>query len=264
MNQAYKILENAERFNNSDDFLFDIYKIKSDENFDAFILSTSWTPEKIFKNNQIEAECLVKHSYFSSYRIKYGNFKIGWIQTAAGASNIIDSALCLAKSNVKKVIFIGAVGALEKGIELGEIATPIESYSFVGASLYLSEKINFEKWGKVVKPHSNIFIDKIIKEAYKNNIDIKKRKVFCTDSIACEYSHLDFIKNTGAELIEMETSIFYECMEMMEKNAIALLCVSDNSSAGNSLTKRTLEETKIYHIAREVNIPKLIRIVCEA
>jgi len=71
--------------------------------------------------------------------------------------------------------------------------------------------------------------------AEEKNIYIKKRNVYCTESVLCEYSHLDSMKQTGAELVEMETASFYHCLELMEKDGIALLCVSDNSAAGISL-----------------------------
>jgi len=49
-----------------------------------------------------------------------------------------DALLCLTETNVDKVIFVGSVGALDKDIMLGEIATPRESYAYEGGSLYLS------------------------------------------------------------------------------------------------------------------------------
>lgn len=264
MNKAYDILTKAEKYNNSSDLLFDVYRIKSDEIFDSFVMSTSWTPEKIFKNRNVKIECRQKGTYSSSYSIKYDNISLGWLQTASGASNIIDSAIMLAKNNVKKVIFVGAVGALKKDIKLGEIATPTESYSFEGSSLYLYDKPDVQYWGRTIAPKNDVFIENVIKNASLNNIKITKRKVFSVDSIICEYSHLDFIKNTGAELIEMETAAFYKCMNMMNKNGIALLCVSDNSAANISLTSKTDEERETFYRSREDNIPNLIKIVCES
>lgn len=263
MNKAQEILARAEKYNNSKDLLFDIYGITNEEKYDAFVIAPSWTPERIFRTREIEIECLTKRSYFSSYRVRNDKFSIGWLQCAAGAGNLIDTVLCIANSNVPKVIFIGTVGALKQEIKLGEIATPQESYAFSGGSLYLSDKIDAGNWGKVVKPHNTGFIEKVLESASREKVDIKKRRIFCTDSILCEYSHLDFIKNMGAELIEMETAAFYECMKMMNKDGIALLCVSDNSVAGISLTSRTQEETQTFHQAREEYIPKLIEIVCK-
>ena len=104
---------------------------------------------------------------------------------------------------------------------------------------------------------------KVLEKASGHGITMKKRKVFCTDSIFCEYIHLPEIKETGAELIEMETAGFYECINAMEKKGIALLCVSDNSAADIALVMRDEESTKRYKTAREDYIPKLIDLICE-
>lgn len=262
MNQAQRMLRTAEKYNRSEDFLRDIYGLSKDERFDAYVIGPSWTPEKILKNTDAEVECVVRHTYFSSYRVRYAAYSIGWLQCAAGAGNLIDTVLCLADTEVNKVIFIGAVGALKEGIRLGEIATPQESLSFDGASRYLFDDLMEDRQGEPVVPHNETFIRRVIEEAKGIGIDITRRKVFCTDSILCEYTHLDFIHGSGAELIEMETSAFYRCTKRMEKDGIALLVVSDNSASGISLVARSDEETRVFHQARETYLPKLIRMIC--
>ena len=87
---------------------------------------------------------------------------------------------------------------------------------------------------------------------------MRKEPVFCTDSIFCEYSHLDFIKSFGAKLIEMETSSFYRMAELMEKPSVALLVVSDNSATGDPLLARTPEQIEKHNRVREEVIPELL------
>ena len=189
--------------------------------------------------------------------------KLAWIQTGMGASNMVDTALCLAESVVEKVIFVGAVGAIQPEILIGELATPEASLSYGGAVGYVQDKLTGNCAVKEVVPDNMKFVATVLEEAGKQGIGIKKRKVFCTDSIFCEYIHLPEIKETGAELIEMETAGFYECINAMEKKGIALLCVSDNSAADVALVMRDEESTKRYKMAREVNIPKLIDLICQ-
>ena len=90
------------------------------------------------------------------------------------------------------------------------------------------------------------------------DIDVKEKITYCTDTIFCEYYHLDEIKSLGSELIEMETASFMRCMELIEKSYHVLLCVSDNSNCENALVGRSEEDTNRYHVSRELNIPKLI------
>ena len=53
------------------------------------------------------------------------------------------------------------------------------------------------------------YVDAAIDIGKTNGYDIKKASVFCTPSIAMEYTHLDEIKSFDTDLIEMETSSFY-------------------------------------------------------
>ena len=83
-------------------------------------------------------------------------------------------------------------------------------------------------------------------------------KVFCTDSISLEYSHLDEIRATGAELIEMETGMFYTLAKLFEVPSVALLAVSDNSATGVPLLGRGEELAQKYRYTRGYAIPDLI------
>ncbi len=263
MNQAQKILQTAQKYNKTDDLLFSMFSIASDEPMDLYVIAPSWTAEKILKNYEYEVEQRSQHAYVSSYVVKFAGYKIGWIQCASSAANLIDHLLMLTNVPTNKIVFMGAVGALKKEIQLGSLATPLESYAYVSGNIYLGEKLEPTAFGRTVRPHNMDFVDKVIEKAAEQGIKMAKRKVFCTDNVICEYSHLDEILATGAELIEMETSAFYECMRMMEKQGIALLCVSDNSAADIALVNRTEEELAHYHRCRQKWIPELLKIICE-
>ena len=263
MNKAQKILAEAKKYNHSEDLLWDIYGIDSKTQYDAIVLAPSWTAKKIYKHTEMKETCLVKHSSFSSYEIEVNGKKLAWIQSGMGACNMVDTALCLADSVVDKVIFVGAVGAIQPDILIGELATPEMAFACEGATGYLQEKLHDSCFFREVRPENMPFVKNVIEAAGKCGIELKKKKVFCTDSIMAEYVHLPEIKEMGAELIEMETAGFYQCMNAMGKKGIALLCVSDNSAADISLVLRDDASTARYVTAREVNIPKLIDIICE-
>ena len=72
----------------------------------------------------------------------------------------------------------------------------------MGGNVFLKEKLSQGQFGETIRPYDMDFVDQVIERAEKQNIQMVKRKVFCTDSIICEYSHLDEILTTGAELIE--------------------------------------------------------------
>ncbi|WP_206046595.1 phosphorylase family protein [Inconstantimicrobium porci] len=263
MNKVQEILKEAKKYNGSQDMLKDVYGIDSNTKYDAVVVAPVWTPEKIFKNQEVRIKNMIQYANQSSYEVEFAGKKIAWIMCGVGSCNLVDVMLCLADSAAEKIIFVGSVGALKSDIKLGELSTPIESYAYESATMYLFDSLDKNNFGCKIVPQNMEYINKVIKKAEDQEINMVKRKVFCTDSLFCEYKFLDYIKNTGAELIEMETASFYKAINMMNKKGIALLCVSDNSAANISLVARDEESTFNYHNSREVNIPKLINMICE-
>lgn len=263
MNKAQEILNEAKKYNGSQDILKDAYGIDSSIKYDAVIVAPVWIPEKIFKLDEVQVKKMLDYANQASYEVEFDGKKIAWIMCGVGSCNILDLMLCLSESKAEKIIFVGAVGALKSDIKLGEIATPLESYAYESATMYLFDYLDKNNFGCKIMPQNMEYINRIIKKAAQQGIDVTKRKIFCTDSVFSEYKFLDYIKDTGAELIEMETACFYKAINMMNKKGMALLCVSDNSAANISLVARDEESTRNYHNAREIKIPKLIKVICE-
>jgi purine-nucleoside phosphorylase len=258
-----KIIQAAEKYNNTDDLLKSIYGLDANADYDCIVIAPSWLPDKILKNIDCEITVVKRHAYFGSYLIKREKHQIAWIQCASGAGNLIDAVLTLGKSKCDKIVFVGAVGALKDDVKLGELVTPHYSLAYEGGSLYTYEQIDVKGFGKRVYPNQPDFIKKVHEICRQNNMVMKEKVVYCTDSIICEYLHLEQIKSLGCDLIEMETAAFYRCLELMNKKGIALLCVSDNSATNISLVARTEEETRTFHHAREVQIPKILFGICD-
>jgi len=235
-----KLKLNMEKYSGCTDFLNNIYGLDENEEYKAIILAPSWKPEKIFKNFNVKIELVKEGPYYNGYVIDVENKKYGYIQTSAGAPSMVDCCLTLGNAKCNKIIFVGAVGALKEDMKLGDIITPSKSIAGDGASLYLQVK------------ESAMNIAKNI------GVELKEKIVYCTDSIFCEYLHLNEILELGSEAIEMETAAFYRCMEIINKDGIAILCVSDNSATENHLVGRSDEDTKKFHESRENLIPKLI------
>lgn len=252
-----KLKLSMERFSGCTNLLYDIYALDENEEYEAIILAPSWKPEKIFKNFNAKIELVKAGPYYNGYVMEINNKKYGYIQTGAGASNMVDCCLTLGYSKCNKIIFIGAVGALKEDMPLGDIITPSKSIAGDGASLYLHPKISSSNFQASVYPKEIVKENAVI-AAKKLGIELKEKVVYCTDSIFCEYFHLDDILQLGSEAIEMETAVFYRCMEIMNKDGIAILCVSDNSATNNALVGRSEEDTKKFHRSRETLIPKLV------
>ena len=225
--------------------------------YDALIVAPSYSPYKLLKDGSFRITETGSQSYSQGFLVEKGPLKLAWIKTAAGACNLLDYLLICGELRFKRIIFIGAVGALKKEFQIGDICTP--SYSIAGtlANTYLKESLRdyvpFEK----VYPDRE-YVARIIELARESGYPIKEASVFCTDSISMEYTHLDEIRGFGTDLIEMETSAFYAVGKLMDIPAIALLVVSDNSATGVPLVGRSEEVQAIYDRSRCVILPDMI------
>lgn len=230
------------------------FGLSREKHYDVLVVAPSWKPTVIMADYDVEITCTKTVSYISGYEVKGKDFLIGWIQCTSGASSVIDELSTCAYLDFDKLVFLGAVGSLVPEIGLGALCTPEWSISGNLANGYLLEDIRqYKPFGKVY-PNDHAFVQHVMAQ-YPEMI---QAPVFCTDSIFCEYSHLDFMKSFGSKLIEMETSSFYLMADLMEKPAIALLAVSDNSATGDPLVGRTEEQKRLYNITRKQVIPKII------
>ena len=257
-----KILDTCHKYN-SEHMMFEAFGLRDDIMYDALVVAPSFTPYKLHMDQYCKVTTLRESAYLGGYLVEKDNFKIAWIKTASSASNLIDHLTLSAELSFKKAIFIGAVGALKEDFHVGNVCTP--SYSISGNyadSFLMKESIRDNMLFSKVYPDKN-FIDEVIGLGKKRGYDIRIGSVFCTPSIALEYTHLDEIRSFDTDLIEMETSSFYLVADLLEVPAVALLVVSDNSATGVALVGRTDEEQEQYDKGRNVVLPDMILAVAE-
>lgn len=263
MNEHLESILQKDREYNGENMAEEIFGFHRDVCYDALVVAPGWKPTKILSEDMAEVTETAGHAYVSGYEVKIGDKLLAWAQTASGACNLIDHLTVCAVLNFKKLIFVGAVGGLKSGFEVGDICTPTACIEGTMASAYLLPDIKkFVPFGTVV-PACGAFIQSVVEAAEDDGVHIKPATVFCTDSICGEYYHLDFIKSFDADLIEMETSSFYRLAALMEKPAIALLVVSDNSTNGEPLLGKSREQKAKYNFGRKEIIPRLISMIVE-
>lgn len=234
------------------------FGLSADKHYDLLVVAPGWKPGKIMKDFDVDIVTTVTHSYISGYEVKGDGFLMAWIQTSPGACSLIDELSLCAALDFDKMIFLGAVGSLSEDIGLGAICTPSFSISGNLANGYLMEDIrDYKPFGRVY-PNDPDFVEEIMDQIKGIGYEISQQPVFCTDTVLCEYAHMDFIKSFDVKLIEMETSSFYLMADLMEKPAIALLVVSDNSATGDSLVLRTPEQKAVYNHSRFKLIPEIL------
>ena len=243
---------------NSEHMAFQAFGLSEDVTYDALVIAPSFSPYKLKMERFCTVTTLKEGAYIAGYLVEKDDKKIAWIKIGSSAGNLIDHLSLCAELTLKRMIFIGAVGALKDRFELGDVCTPSYSLSGSYADAYLKkdsirETMLFSKTEPDMK-----YVDEVIAVGKDKGYDIKKASVFCTPSIAMEYVHLDEIKAFNTDLIEMETSSFYLMTELFEIPGIALLVVSDNSASGAPLVGRSDKQQEKYDYGRNVVLPDMI------
>lgn len=242
---------------NSENMAFQAFGLSEDITYDALVIAPSFSPYKLKMERFCTVTTLKEGAYIAGYLVEKDNKKIAWIKIGSSAGNLIDHLALCAELTFKRMIFIGAVGALKEHFELGDVCTPSYSLSGSYADSYLKkdsirETMLFSKTEPDMK-----YVDEVIDIGKDKGYNIKKASVFCTPSIAMEYVHLDEIKAFNTDLIEMETSSFYLMTELFEIPGIALLVVSDNSASGAPLVGRSDKQQEKYDYGSVV-LPDMI------
>ncbi len=263
MKQRLQQLISALQITPGADPAFHEFGLRKGKHYDVLVVAPGWKPTEIVQRKDVHVACTMERSYVSGYELTAYGRSIAWIQCSPGASSMVDELSTCAELDIDKLVFVGAVGSLTADIGLGELCTPEWCIAGNLANGYLEEDLRKYVPFQRVYPNAPSFVDRVEELARAMGRPMRRTPVFCTDSIFCEYSHMDFIKSFGAKLIEMETSTFYRLAELMEKPAVALLVVSDNSATGDPLLARTPEQKVHYDQCRKEVIPELVLKIAE-
>ncbi len=251
-----RALDNMKKYNKGVMFQ-EIFGFDPDVVYDALVIAPGWHPDRIIRDPAYGITLLSRHSYTAGYLVEKDGVRVAWAQTASGACNVLDHAMICADLRFRKCIFAGAAGGLTDTFRVGDFCTPEVCVSGVYANHYFDEALpSFQPFERIC-PDAG-YMKEVIALAGRAGYELKPARVFCTDSISMEYSHLDEIRETGAELIEMETGTFYTLADLFDVPSIALLAVSDNSATGDPLLGRDPESETLYHHTRGDVIPDMI------
>lgn len=252
-----EIVDNFHKYN-SDHMAKLVFGFDEDIVYDALVVAPAFSPENIGIDKLCEVTLINSSKINESYILRANGKTIAWIKIGQSEGTLIDYLSICSELTVKKMIFIGSAGALKPEFDIGDICTPTYTIAGDNAHSYLKESIkDFVPFEKVTPPDMQ-FVDRIVAMEKGKNREIKKTSVFDTPVVSLEYSHLDEIKSFNTDLIEMETAAFYLLADLMENPSVALLIVSDNSSAGVALVGRTPEQTEKYYTSRYTILPEIV------
>lgn len=240
------------------------FKCEPSEISENVIIAPTWEVD-IFKDHVDSIKHIAGptgHRYDIN-ELSIGDKKVTYITTGVGACNLMDAVLALGCTPCKNILFIGAVGALNENMKIGDIVIPEYSICGTRADRYLTSGNVSENdsYGKKYYPNKELS-DKVMKvtdEAIKDT-DIKTHigKVFSSDTIFAEYAHLDEFMNMDCDIVEMETATLFNAANVVGINASAVCNISDNTMANKSLYngRTDADQQRRSKIKKEI-IPKI-------
>ncbi|MCR4991418.1 MAG: hypothetical protein K6A45_00050, partial [Lachnospiraceae bacterium] len=139
MKEKLKQIVDAFHKYNSEHMAFQAFGLSEDITYDALVIAPSFSPYKLKMERFCDVTTLKEGAYIAGYLVEKDDKKIAWIKIGSSAGNLIDHLALCAELTFKKMIFIGAVGALKEHFELGDVCTPSYSLSGSYADSYLKK-----------------------------------------------------------------------------------------------------------------------------
>ncbi len=251
-------LDAFHRYNGDFNFAARACGFDPETEYDALVVAPTWDVPRVFTDGSFQITPTHLGPNDSEWLVERDGVRLAWITPHMGAGSLLDHLSLCAELRFRRLLFVGSAGGLTPEIELGTLSTPAYSIAGVGANAYLCDRLaDYRPFEKIAPPDMG-FVKRVISSAEEGGYPIRKAPVYCTDSFSFEYLHLSEIRETGAELIEMETATFYALADLMEIPAFALLVVSDNSAAGVSLFAKSEEQKARYYHTREHIVPEIL------
>lgn len=125
--------------------------------------------------------------------------------------------------DVEKIIRVGSAGSYKKDLGLYEIVLADSSYSdsTVYGEFVLGKKTNVQYPSKKLN-------DELIESAKKQNIKINIARVHSSDTFYNNRTIEEILKTTGSDCVEMESYALFTNAKSLNKEAAALVTISDN------------------------------------
>lgn len=174
MKEKMKNIINSFHKYNSENMAYLAFGLDNSIVYDVLVVAPSYTPYKFKLEDTCQVTTLKEGSYIAGYLVEKDDLKIAWVKFGSSDSNLIDHVAVCAELKYKKMVFIGAVGALKAEFELGEICTPSYVYSYrVGISslVYRFRGVQPGQPGDVTGGSDSIDRHKIQRDAFDHGDD---------------------------------------------------------------------------------------------
>jgi len=190
---------------------------------------------------------------------------ITFVKTNVGSPVLLEALLCLGVvPQVERVLLLGSCGSLDDDYDIGDVVVAREAVCGDGASAYLDDGMlqRASRIGSISSANAALYAG-LLQSAQRVCADealiCREGRTFSSDSIFCQFHHMDEMRRMDCNVIEMEAAACFRGAAMMELPAAALFVVSDSSAAHKSLISgRHEQEIALYDHVRHEIVPRII------
>jgi purine-nucleoside phosphorylase len=239
-----------------------LFKVEPGEINEDLIIAPFWEP-RIFEGLVEGMQFLSAANCRRLWNLSAGGRKISYLLSGIGSPVVLDAVFALSCTPCKRIIFIGAAGALDAAMELGDIIIPEYSVSGDGASRYVSSRRVEESdcYGQRYYPDPGLFglIRSVTESAAREQgIPWHTGRTFSVDTIFAEFGHLEEFRQLGCDSIEMESAAFFKAAQVSGIRAGAVFIVSDNVYRKKQVYTRTPADAERINQVRDRILTRIV------
>jgi purine-nucleoside phosphorylase len=239
-----------------------LFKVEPGEINEEVIIAPFWAPH-IFEGLVEEIRFLSEANFRRLWTLSAEGRKITYLLSGVGSPVILDAVFALSCTPCKRIIFIGAVGALDKAMELGDIIIPEYSISGDGASRYVtSNRVgDNDCYGQRCYPDPEFFgLIRSVTESIARDYGVSWHigRTFSVDTIFAEFGHLEEFLQLGCDSIEMESAALFKAAQVSGIRAGAVFTVSDNVYRKKQVYARTREDIERINHVRDWVLSRIV------
>lgn len=221
------------------------------------ILAPCWVPQSMPEMGNATLLSTAKNANIKVYDVEKNGKYFSYINTGIGGPMVTEAVLALGTTKCKNVLLLGSVGAADENFEIGDLIVAKSAINGLGTPFYMMQDcISGENMmGKEIFPDKD-FAEKVLATIDKN---CHHASVFSTDSLFCQFAHMDEIMGFGAKAMDMEAAAVFCAANLAGIKAAALFAVSDSTAKNKSLVSgRQEDELSHYRNVRKKIIPEII------
>lgn len=224
------------------------------------IISPVWSLSSFMER----AESIIKEfrGWYRGATLMYKDKPITIISSGIGSPMTGDCVIALGYSECENIFFSGSAGAINSKLNFGDILICSDAIIGEGFSRYHFNDLARDCFGDLVSGSEELaqaLFHQSVPIAHDLGAAVHRGTIFTTDSILGENKKsFSFMIEKGCDAVEMEVSSVFTAAKAIERNAAALITISDLPLKQRSLFEGTKAEDEICYKNTAAMLPQIL------